>query len=271
VDSVTVITLLTDFGIEDEYVGVMKGVILAAHPQATVVDLSHQIAPHDVRQAAYMLQASYRYFPEGSIHVAVVDPGVGTGRKILALRKDSHVFIAPDNGVLSLILETGGIESVVAVENDDFFLKPLSRTFHGRDIFAPVAAHLAGGLPFSRLGAEINPNQLVRLAIARPCISNKQEIIGNIVAIDHFGNLISDIDAEMLREVAGDLPGRALCVQVSGRSIRGISDAYEADDSGGPVALIGSRGCLEIAVYRGSAHQAFQAHVGDSLKVFIKK
>ena len=264
-----IITLLTDFGIEDEYVGVMKGAILSIHPQAIIVDLSHQVSPHRVLEAAYILEASYRYFPEGTIHTIVVDPGVGTDRKIIVLRKDGHVFIAPDNGVLSMILDAGGIEFVVAVENDDFFLKPVSETFHGRDIFAPVAAHLSKGLVPSRLGAEIIPDQLARVEIVRPYISEKKEIIGGIVAIDHFGNLITDIHRGMLTEFKKSLHDSRVLVQVSGQSITGLSKGYEANDYGRSLALIGSRGYLEIAVCRGSAREVFHAQIGDRVRVTI--
>jgi S-adenosylmethionine hydrolase len=266
-----IITLLTDFGIEDEYVGVMKGVILSTHPQAIIVDLTHQIPPHQVLQAAYILEGAYRYFPEGTIHVIVVDPGVGTDRKIIVLRKDGHVFIAPDNGVLTMILETGGIESIVTVENNEFYLKPVSRTFHGRDIFAPVAAHLSKGLPTRRLGAETRPDQLVRVEIIKPYISDKKEIYGSIVAMDRFGNLITDIDREMLTEFTGGLHNHRVIVQVSGQSIAGLSDGYEANDYGRFLALIGSRGYLEIAVCRGSAREVFCAQLGDRIKVSINR
>lgn len=264
-----IITLLTDFGLEDEYVSVMKGVILSRHPQAIIVDLTHQVSPHRVLEAAYILEASYRYFPKGTIHTIVVDPGVGTDRKIIALRKDGHIFIAPDNGVLTMILESGGIEFAVTLENDDFFLKPVSGTFHGRDIFAPVAAHLAKGLALSRLGTETSPDQLVREEIVKPYISDKKEIIGGIVAIDHFGNLTTDIDRRMLTEITKDLHNNRVFVQVCGKSITGLSAGYEANDYGRPLALIGSRGYLEIAVCRGSAREVFQAQIGDRVRVTI--
>ena len=194
-----IITLLTDFGTEDEYVGVMKGTILSIHPQAVIVDLTHHVSPQQVLQAAHILEASYRYFPEGTIHVIVVDPGVGTDRRIIVLKNEKHVFLAPDNGVLSLILDAGSVEFAAVVEADDFFLKPVSRTFHGRDIFAPLAAHLSKGLPLSRLGSETSPDQLNRLEIAKPYVAEDREIIGSIVGVDHFGNLITDIDGDTIR------------------------------------------------------------------------
>jgi S-adenosylmethionine hydrolase len=168
-----------------------------------------------------------------------------------------------------MILETGNIESIVAVENDDFFLKPVSRTFHGRDIFAPVAAHLSKGVPCSCLGAETNPDQLVRLEIVKPFISEKMEIIGTIVRIDHFGNLITDIGMEILREFTKSPYNDRVCVQVSGRWMSGLSDGYEVNVQGKPLALIGSRGYLEIAVCRGSARDILHAHTGDRVKVAI--
>jgi S-adenosylmethionine hydrolase len=266
---VPIITLLTDFGIEDEYVGVVKGTILSIHPQAVIVDLSHQVSPHQVIQAAYVLEASYRYFPAGTVHVIVVDPGVGTDRRIIALQKDKHVFLAPDNGVLSMILETGSIEFLTTVENDDFFLKPVSGTFHGRDIFAPVAAHLSIGLPLSRLGSETSPNQLTRVEVVKPDLSENGEITGGIIAVDHFGNLITNIHGEMIRNIMENQHNDRLSIQVSGRLIPGLSDAYETNEFGRPLALIGSRGYLEIAVCRGSARDVFRARTGDRVRVTI--
>jgi S-adenosylmethionine hydrolase len=270
VDNVPVITLLTDFGLEDEYVGVMKGTILSINPQSVIVDVTHQVSPHHVLQAAYILEASYRYFPAGTIHVTIVDPGVGTDRRIIVLQKDDHVFLAPDNGVLSMVFETGSIEFSAAVENDNLFLKPVSRTFHGRDIFAPVAAHLSKGLPPNRLGPEISPNQLTRLEIVKPYISENRELIGSVIAVDYFGNLTTDIDRTMIEEFTADKQNDRVSIHVSARSIIGLSDAYEANDVGQPLAVIGSREYLEIAVYQGSAREFFGAQIGDRVRVTIQ-
>ena len=266
-----VITLLTDFGTEDEYVGVMKGVMLSIQPQAVIVDITHQVPPHHIFRAAQILTASYTYFPAGTIHVAVVDPGVGTTRRVIALQKAGHLFLAPDNGVLSILLEKGGITSIVGVENEAFFLKPVSRTFHGRDIFAPVAAHLSKGIPLQRLGPEIRVDQLVRLEIARPYISDRGDIHGSIVAIDRFGNLITDIDIRILNRMADRFNHPRVIVHVSGQSISGLSNGYDTEDKGSPLALIGSRDCLEIAVSRGSAKIYFQAAVGDKVRVSVSE
>ena len=264
-----VITLLTDFGTEDEYVGVMKGVMLSIQPKAAIVDITHQVPPHHIVQAARILTASYAYFPVGTVHVTVVDPGVGTARRIIALQKAGHLFLAPDNGVLSVLLENGGITFAVEVENEVFFLKPVSRTFHGRDIFAPVAAHLAKGIPLQRLGPEIGVDQLVRIEIVKPYISDTGDIHGSIVAIDRFGNLITDIDIRLLNEITDRFDHSRVIVHVSGQSISGLSNGYDTTNKGSPLAVIGSRDCLEIAVNRGAAKANFHAEIGDKVRVSV--
>jgi S-adenosylmethionine hydrolase len=264
---VPVITLLTDFGLDDEYVGVMKGVILAVNPDAVIVDITHRILPQNLVQAAYTLHAAYRFFAAGAIHVVVVDPGVGTERKIIAAETAGHIFLAPDNGVLSLLLENDRSVSVRQVENETFFLKPVSRTFHGRDIFAPVAAHLSTGLDYKRLGPEIDLHRLTRLVKIRPQISDKGEIEGSIVSIDHFGNLITNIDCGVLASA-----GKCRCVEqagvlIAGHRISGLSPSYSAKAKHQPLALIGSRGFMEIALNQGSAEDFLKAAVGDPVKV----
>lgn len=156
----SVITLLTDFGTQDEYAGVMKGVILSLHPAALIVDISHQIAPQDVMQAAYMLRSSWQYFPAGTVHVTVVDPGVGGKRDILAAQYKRHFFLAPDNGILSMLAEEGDFQSLIRVENSGYFRNSVSRTFHGRDIFAPVAAHLSMGVKPENFGPRADFRQI---------------------------------------------------------------------------------------------------------------
>lgn len=197
----SIITLLTDFGTEDEYVGLMKGVILSINPSAAIVDITHRIAPQNIAQAAFSLHASYRYFPDRSVHLVVVDPGVGTRRDLLVLKVRKHLFVAPDNGVLTLLLSETGIMTMVRVTNSEFFLKPVSRTFHGRDIIAPVGAHLSKGIDLRKIGEEINPTDAVRLDELQARTLENGGIIGKIVAIDHFGNLISNIESQKLAAV----------------------------------------------------------------------
>ena len=151
----SIITLLTDFGTEDAYVGVMKGVILSINPSAEVVDVCHYINPQDLIEAAYLIKSSYRYFPKGTIHIIVVDPGVGGNRLIVAVKLSGHIFLAPDNGVLTLLLDEGEVDTIVRVENTHYFLNSISQTFHGRDIFAPVGSHLSRGVFIENLGSKL--------------------------------------------------------------------------------------------------------------------
>ena len=265
----SIITLITDFGLEDEYVGLMKGVILSIDPSATIVDITHHIAPQDVEQAAYTLNASYRYFPDGSIHLIVVDPGVGGKRAIVAAKKKGHVFIAPDNGVLTLLCGKGEIDECIRVDNPEFFLNSISQTFHGRDILAPVGAHLARGVPLSRIGIPADVTGLVRLPGLESCRSANDEITGKIVAVDHFGNLITNISAHELRDFCSGKPGRKPRVRVGRHNIPGLSSTYESVEAQQPLALIGSRGYLEIAVNTGSAHTHLNVKKGDGVTVVI--
>ena len=190
----SIITLLTDFGTKDAYVGVIKGAILSINPSAVVVDVCHYIDPQDLIEAAYLIKYSYRYFPKGTVHIIVVDPGVGGNRSIVAVKLSNHIFLAPDNGILTLLMDEGKIDSIVRVENTRYFLESVSQTFHGRDIFAPTGAHLSKGMDIKKLGSCLDKQDLVNLSILKPYISDKGELIGNIVSFDRFGNSISNID-----------------------------------------------------------------------------
>lgn len=265
----TIITLITDFGLEDEYVGLMKGVMLSIHPSATIVDVTHRIGPQDMEQAAYTLNASYRYFPDGSIHVIVVDPGVGGKRAIVAARLKEHVFIAPDNGVLTLLFNEGEADDCIRVDNPEFFLKSVSQTFHGRDIFAPVAAHIARGVPLNRIGTPAASTDLVRLPGLESYRSANGEITGKIITIDHFGNLITNISAHELKDFCAGKPGRKPQIRVGDHIISGLSSTYQNVAPLKPLALIGSRGYLEIAVNAGSADKHLNIQKGDGITVVI--
>ena len=196
-----IITLLTDFGCRDEYVGLMKGVILSINPTVTIVDITHAIDSQDIRQAAYAVHSAYRYFPAGSVHLIVVDPGVGTGRYLLALEMKKQFFVAPDNGVLTLLFGEDGITRLVRLSNADYFWETVSRTFHGRDIIAPVGAHISQGTDLYQLGDAISPAEAVRLKDIEPQRADTGEITGTIVSVDHFGNLISNIHHQMLMQL----------------------------------------------------------------------
>jgi len=252
-----VITLTTDFGLSDGYVGAMHGVILGLCPEARIVDISHDIAPQDVRQAAFVLESAYRYFPAGAIHVAVVDPGVGSARRLVAVQTAAAFFVAPDNGLLTPILEAEPILAQVQLTRPAYWLPQVSHTFHGRDILAPVAAHLARGVALADLGEAVT--DLARLPLPRPSLQPDGAIAGQVLHTDRFGNLITNVPGELL---AGPV-----AVEIAGRRIRGLSPSYAAAEPGQLVALISSRGRLEIAVREGSAARELGAGPGEPVRI----
>jgi len=252
-----VITLMTDFGTADGYVGTMHGVILKICPEAHIVDVSHEIAPQDLRQAAYVLYTAYPYFPDGTVHVIVVDPGVGSERRAIALRTERAAFVAPDNGVLSYVAAREDVLEIVGLTNPRYWLSEVSMTFHGRDIFSPVGAHLACGVPLSNVGSPLS--EIITFDLMKPGTEADGAIHGHVLHVDHFGNIITDIRAETLE---GMYDAR---VEIAGRSINGISATYAVADVGDLVALIGSEGHLEIAVRDGNAGAALGAVAGDEV------
>jgi S-adenosylmethionine hydrolase len=265
----SIITLLTDFGTDDEYVGLMKGVILSINPSATIVDLTHQIDSQDIVQAAFTIHSGYHYFPEGTVHLIVVDPGVGTERGLLALKLKNHFFIAPDNGVLTLLLNEKEISSLVLISNSSFFRAAVSRTFHGRDILAPVGAHIANGLDINELGPDIDVQNVVCLENLGARRIKNGEIRGQIVAIDHFGNLITNIDSELLTGSLHAGPEKKIQIKIRSNTINGLSETYGGVRSNTPLALIGSRGYLEIAINEGNAAQFLKAKKKDPVRVLV--
>ena len=264
-----VVTLLTDFGTADEYVGVMKGVLLSICPSVSVVDISHEIEPQDIMQAAYAIPAYVPFFPPGTIHIVVVDPGVGSQRSILAVRSSGHFFIVPDNGVLSFLLSEQKSDTIVRVSNSEYFLEPLSATFHGRDIFAALGGHMACGAKLERLGARITMQDIVRLTDLKCQLSESGELVGKIVSIDRFGNLITNIDSIQLKAFCGSAPSRQPRIRIGRRVICGLANTYADVEAGQPLALIGSRGYMEIALNCGSAYKQLNAHKGDPVNVML--
>jgi S-adenosylmethionine hydrolase len=263
-----VITLLTDFGLADPYAGIMKGVILSANPDAVIVDLTHDIPPQDIMAAAYAIDSAFRYFPAGTIHIMVVDPGVGGERKILAAIAAGHVFLAPDNGVLTLILKSGAVDRIFQVENSRYFLHPVSRTFHGRDVFAPVAGHLSNGLSPAALGPETDPGRGMMLGLPLPRVTPGREIAGCVTRVDRFGNLITNIEQSQVAATFGKTDPRGLKIAVGGSIITGLSGAYRDAPSGALLVLFGSAGWMEIAVNGGSAAEVCAAAVGSPVVIF---
>jgi S-adenosylmethionine hydrolase len=262
-----IITLTTDFGLEDEFAGVMKGVILSRAPGVTIVDLSHAIERQNIRQAALLIRSAYRFFPAGTIHLVVVDPGVGSDRKLILLEADNHLFLAPDNGLLGMLFEPDHFQAAHEIECPQFYLTSQSTTFHGRDILAPVAAQLAAGLNPALVGSVIEVQNLIKIEFAAPIFDgNRSMITGEITGSDHFGNLQTNIGKEMIDNLAGK-SSNAVRITVKGKSINGILDAFADKAPGEMLALVGSRGVLEIAVNRGNASDQLCAGVGDEVRV----
>ena len=256
-----IITLTTDFGNDDPYVAAMKGVILDLNPEVTIVDICHNIKPQNVAQAAYILSTTYHYFTRGTVHIAVVDPGVGTERQAVLLITHQAFFLGPDNGVLSYIVEESLPEiEAIALTNPRFWLSPLSNTFHGRDIFAPVAAHLSLGVSPYEFG-DLIPS-IAAFTIPRPQIGKDGVLIGRVIHIDRFGNLISDIKRE-------DLPRGRIFIEVGGHIIDDLSSSYEEEEE--LLAIIGSGERLEVSLRNGSAARFLRAKIGDEVKVGATK
>lgn len=256
------VTLLTDFGQQDEYVGVMKGVILRVNPAVQLVDLCHEIPPGDLERAGRLLNWSWRYFPDGTVHVAVVDPGVGSERKILCVERDGHRFLAPDNGILSWVLQGAGRVRVRWVRQKRYFLPQISHTFHGRDILAPVAGHLSMGLPPVRLGPILH--SYARLSPDPAYHWEGTRLQGRILQWDRFGNAVTSIPAHEIERLK---PTSRLEVWVRGRPVNGLRRFYAEGKPGSPLALIGSRGLLEMAVHRGSVRRRLNLRIGDRVEV----
>ncbi|MEW6595522.1 MAG: SAM-dependent chlorinase/fluorinase [Thermodesulfobacteriota bacterium] len=258
------ITLTTDFGLSDEYVGVMKGVLAGRAPLARIIDLCHAVPPQDIRHAAYLLAASWRYFPAATLHVVVVDPGVGSDRRVILLDTGHGRFLAPDNGVLTLLLDGPGQRQAHRVTDQALFLTPLSATFHGRDIFAPVAAALANGADPATLGPALDPSTLIRLPLPQPHIDAAgRTASGEVVAIDHFGNLVTNLHRSHLSALA--IGPERTAVHLDGRCLGTIRATYAEVAPGEALALIGSRDMLEIAVCQGNAAAHLQAAIGSRI------
>ena len=258
-----IITLLTDFGIADEYVGVMKGVILSLNPSVNIIDITHQIDPQDILHAAYTIKSSYKYFPPGTIHILVVDPGVGSRRAIIALKADNHIFLAPDNGLLSLIIDKAEENLIISIDNPKYFLNQVSKTFHGRDIFAPVAAHISKGISLKNIGTPVNKNELTYLNMIKPFILSNT-IKGSIISIDRFGNLITNIDYNLIKKLK---TSENIKIILHNKKICGLSKNYKSTNMKSPLAIIGSNGYLEISVNCGNAEKYFGAEKGDKIKI----
>ncbi len=258
-----IITLTTDFGLNDAYVGAMKGVILGLAPHVTIVDITHNIPPQAMAQAAYVIAAAAPYFPAGTVHVVVVDPGVGSQRRPIAVQTSQAIFVAPDNGVLTHVLQSGtsgeSPMTVVHLTRREYWLPQVSHTFHGRDIFAPVAAYLARGVPITSLGEPIGDP--VMLDLPQPRRMPDGSLRGQVVYVDRFGNLVTNVPAGWLdRAVRWQ-------IEVAGRTVEKLSTTYSDVPGGQLLALIGSAGTLELAVREGSAARMLGIGIGEPVVV----
>jgi len=253
------ITLTTDFGLEDPYVGEMKGVMLAINPAVQLVDLSHGIHPQDVNHGAYVVAAACRFFPAYSVHLVVVDPGVGSERRCIAVRTARGYFVAPDNGVLSRVLAREAMLEAVELSNPAYWRTPTSATFHGRDIFAPVAAHLSLGKPLATFGPPIADP--IVLPLPAPPHKADGTIVGTVIHVDRYGNLITNIAGDDLR------PKEAIQVQIGRHLIHAVQQTFSSVRTGETLAYIGSNDTLEIAVRNGNAAALLDSTVGDRVTV----
>ncbi len=260
-----IITLTTDYGSGDHLAGTLKGVILKINPDVTIVDITHQIAPYDTLDGALVIASACRYFPPHTIHVVIVDPGVGTERRPLLVRGETQYFLAPDNGVLSLVYDREESLSVRRVTAEHYFLHPISRTFHGRDIFAPVAGWLSKNWQPASMGEEITDYK--RFSLPKPKPENGV-LKGVVLRIDNFGNLLTNFTPDDIPEEV--LKSGIIDMQINGRTIERIVANFAQGEPGDPVAIIGSSGYIEIAVNRGSAARLLGAGRGATVTLARK-
>jgi len=264
-----IITLTTDFGQNDHFIGVVKGVILGIAPETQIIDISHAVQPFDILDGALTISQAYSYFPSGTVHMVIVDPGVGTARRPLLVTGDRHLFVAPDNGVLSLVFDREERLSVRHITAEHYFLQPRSNTFHARDVFSPVAAYLAKGIEPDRFGEEIT--DYVRFGAPRPKPVDERTLRGIVLKVDRFGNLITNItpqDAPQLFEAAP--PAFKIAIGTKAQATR-MCASYAEGAPGEVFGILGSMGFLEVATNRGSAYQLLGAGKGSEVNVVMEE
>lgn len=259
------VTLLTDFGTKDHYVASMKGVILSINPQCNLIDISHQVNPHDIQEGAFLLANASSFFPKGTVHLSVVDPGVGGPRKPILLATSNYFFVGPDNGLFTFAVRREKVEQCVVLTNQKYFLPCISSTFHGRDIFAPVAAHLSLGVKPESFGYQIDSWKELRFRGAK---AKGRKLMGEILYIDTFGNLISNIDEQQFSHFT---KGSPFFIRIGKRTIPGLKKGYWAGKRGEVMALWGGGGFLEISVREGSAQRNLKAKDGDKIEVQLSR
>ncbi len=257
-----ILTLTTDFGVSDHYVGVMKGVILGICPQAQMVDISHEVTPFEITEGAWLIAQAYHYFPPKTVHLVVVDPGVGTARRPILLEAAGQYFVAPDNGVLSMVYSREK-HKIRLIANDRYYRKPVSRTFHGRDIFAPVAGHLCAGVLPSRFGKPIA--DYLRPAFEKPQRTGKRTWNGRILKIDRFGNIITNFYVDDFP----NLEQRDFLMTIGSREISVLARNYAETGPGELFLIVGSSGYLEVSVSQGSAASQIRCETGSAAELTI--
>jgi S-adenosylmethionine hydrolase len=265
---IPIVTLTTDFGTNDHFVGAMKGVILEIAPEAQIIDISHAVQAFDILDGALTISQAYSYFPSGTVHMVIVDPGVGTARRPIILTSDRHMFVAPDNGVLSLVYGREERLSVRHVTAEHYFLQPLSNTFHARDVFSPVAANLAKGVPADRFGEEIT--DYVRFGAPRPKPVDERTLRGVVLKVDRFGNLVTNITPKDAPQLFAAAPAAfKIAIGTKAQATR-ICTNYAEGAPGEVFGILGSMGFLEVAANRGSAFQLMGAGKGSEVNVVME-
>ncbi|MFN3781073.1 MAG: S-adenosyl-l-methionine hydroxide adenosyltransferase family protein [Candidatus Kapaibacteriota bacterium] len=260
-----IIALLTDFGLDDNYVGIMKGTILTINPNVIIIDITHSIEPGNIRQGAFILMTSINYFPEETIFVAVVDPTVGSNRNALCVRAGNYYFVAPDNGILTYSLQQFKNSKIHVFSNEKYQLENPSKTFHGRDIFAPMAAYIAKNVDIAEFGEELKETKIVKLPPLKCYYDSQGNLIGEVVHIDKFGNIVTSLSSRALginlhNILKQDLKWK---FEIGHTKIKNISMTYTDVDEGEYLAYIGSSGFLEIAIRNGNAAKMIGAYLGQ--------
>jgi S-adenosylmethionine hydrolase len=257
--SAPIMTLITDFGLQDGHVGAMKGVMHSIAPHNELVDISHHIRPQDIRGGAFVLLTAYPFWPPDTIHLIVIDPGVGTGRRAVAVQTDRGRFVGPDNGVLSYVLSREAVTVAVSLTNPAYWHHPVSPVFHGRDILGPAAAHMATGVPLAELGEAIAPETLIRFPVPVPNRHLDGHITAHVQHIDRFGNCITDLPGDWLRESA------YWRIDVKGQMIEKVGQTFGDVPEGEPLALVDSTGYMAVAVRNGNAAQTMGLEIGTPI------
>lgn len=265
----SIVTLTTDFGMKDSFAGSMKGVILKINPQAQIVDITHDIGPQDIWEAAFALKTAYSYFPKGTVHLAVVDPGVGSGRRPIIVVTESYYFVGPDNGIFSLIFQEAERIRVHHITANHYFLPNTGPTFHGRDIFAPVASWLSKGIPSGNFGDVVE--DYVKLNVPVPKTTGNT-IDGHVIHIDRFGNVITNItykDMQALVPDGGEMG--PVSITVAGKEIKNLKKFYAEASPGEPSAIINSSGYLEIFLFKQNARTTLSLKRGEQIRLTIQQ